>query len=284
MTAQLIDGKAIAADIRREVRARVEARKVRGQRPPALAVILVGADPASEVYVRNKRKGCEEAGILSFAHDLPTHTSQEQLLALIDALNADPVIDGILVQLPLPGHIDAVTVVERIRPDKDVDGFHPYNIGRLAIRMPLLRSCTPRGVITLLEHTGEPFYGREAVVVGASNHVGRPMGLELLLAGCTVTTCHRFTRDLAAHVGRADIVVVAVGKPGLVKGEWIKPGATVIDIGINRTADGRLIGDIEFEPARARAAWITPVPGGVGPMTVATLLQNTLTATEQFHD
>ncbi|MFA7593364.1 MAG: bifunctional methylenetetrahydrofolate dehydrogenase/methenyltetrahydrofolate cyclohydrolase FolD [Thiohalobacteraceae bacterium] len=284
MTAQLIDGKAIAADIRREVRARVEARKVRGQRPPGLAVILVGADPASEVYVRNKRKGCEEAGILSFAHDLPTHTSQEQLLALIDALNADPVIDGILVQLPLPGHIDAVTVVERIRPDKDVDGFHPYNIGRLAIRMPLLRSCTPRGVITLLEHTGEPFYGREAVVVGASNHVGRPMGLELLLAGCTVTTCHRFTRDLAAHVGRADIVVVAVGKPGLVKGEWIKPGATVIDIGINRTADGRLIGDIEFEPARARAAWITPVPGGVGPMTVATLLQNTLTATEQFHD
>ena len=284
MTAQLIDGKAIAADIRREVRARVEARKDHGQRPPGLAVILVGADPASEVYVRNKRKGCEEAGILSFAHDLPTHTSQEQLLALIDALNVDPVIDGILVQLPLPGHIDAVTVVERIRPDKDVDGFHPYNIGRLAIRMPLLRSCTPRGVITLLEHTGEPFYGREAVVVGASNHVGRPMGLELLLAGCTVTTCHRFTRDLAAHVGRADIVVVAVGKPGLVKGEWIKPGATVIDIGINRTADGRLIGDIEFEPARARAAWITPVPGGVGPMTVATLLQNTLTATEQFHD
>jgi methylenetetrahydrofolate dehydrogenase (NADP+)/methenyltetrahydrofolate cyclohydrolase len=284
MTAQLIDGKTIAADIRREVRARVEARAARGQRTPGLAVILVGADPASEVYVRNKRKGCEDAGILSFAHDLPTHTSQDQLLALIDALNADPAIDGILVQLPLPGHIDAETVVERIRPDKDVDGFHPYNIGRLAIRMPLLRSCTPYGVITLLRHTGESFYGREAVVVGASNHVGRPMGLELLLAGCTVTTCHRFTRDLAAHVGRADIVVVAAGKPGLVKGEWIKPGATVIDVGINRTEDGRLVGDVEFEPARERAAWITPVPGGVGPMTVATLLQNTLTATERFHD
>ncbi|MDV3238670.1 MAG: bifunctional methylenetetrahydrofolate dehydrogenase/methenyltetrahydrofolate cyclohydrolase FolD [Gammaproteobacteria bacterium] len=284
MTAQLIDGKTIAADIRREVRARVEARKAGGRRIPGLAVILVGADPASEVYVRNKRRGCEDAGILSFAHDLPTHTSQDQLLALIDALNADPSIDGILVQLPLPGHIDAETVVERIRPDKDVDGFHPYNIGRLAIRMPLLRSCTPYGVITLLQHTGESFYGREAVVVGASNHVGRPMGLELLLAGCTVTTCHRFTRDLAAHVGRADIVVVAAGKPGLVKGEWIKPGATVIDVGINRTEDGRLVGDVEFEPARERAAWITPVPGGVGPMTVATLLQNTLMAAERFHD
>lgn len=284
MTAQLIDGKTIAAGIRREVRGRVEARKARGQRIPGLAVILVSADPASEVYVRNKRRGCEDAGILSFAHDLPTHTSQDQLLALIDALNADPAIDGILVQLPLPGHIDAETVVERIRPDKDVDGFHPYNIGRLAIRMPLLRSCTPYGVITLLQHTGESFYGREAVVVGASNHVGRPMGLELLLAGCTVTTCHRFTRDLAAHVGRADIVVVAAGKPGLVKGEWIKPGATVIDVGINRTEDGRLVGDVEFEPARERAAWITPVPGGVGPMTVATLLQNTLTAAERFHD
>lgn len=284
MTAQLIDGKTIAADIRREVRARVEARKAGGRRIPGLAVILVGADPASEVYVRNKRRGCEDAGILSFAHDLPTHTSQDQVLALIDALNADPSIDGILVQLPLPGHIDAETVVERIRPDKDVDGFHPYNIGRLAIRMPLLRSCTPYGVITLLQHTGESFYGREAVVVGASNHVGRPMGLELLLAGCTVTTCHRFTRDLAAHVGRADIVVVAAGKPGLVKGEWIKPGATVIDVGINRTEDGRLVGDVEFEPARERAAWITPVPGGVGPMTVATLLQNTLMAAERFHD
>lgn len=284
MTAQLIDGKAIAASIRSEVRAQVEARRARGLRTPGLAVVLVGNDPASEVYVRNKRKGCDEAGIHSFAFDLPADTTQTDLLALIDRLNADPQIDGILVQLPLPAHIDTETVVERIRPDKDVDGFHPYNIGRLAIRMPTLRSCTPYGVITLLKHTGEPFYGREAVVVGASNHVGRPMGLELLLAGSTVTTCHRFTADLAAHVRAADILVVAAGKPGLVRGEWVKPGATVIDVGINRTADGRLVGDVEFEPARERAAWITPVPGGVGPMTVATLLQNTLLAAERFHD
>ncbi|MFN2308919.1 MAG: bifunctional methylenetetrahydrofolate dehydrogenase/methenyltetrahydrofolate cyclohydrolase FolD [Gammaproteobacteria bacterium] len=284
MTAQLIDGKAIAAELRDTVRVQVKARVTRGLRTPGLAVILVGADPASEVYVRNKRKACEAAGIHSFAHDLPAETAQDQVLALIDRLNADPQVDGILVQLPLPAHIDAETVVERIRPDKDVDGFHPYNIGRLAIRLPLLRPCTPYGVITLLRHIGETFYGREAVVVGASNHVGRPMGLELLLAGSTVTTCHRFTQDLATQVGRADILVVAVGKPGLVRGTWIKPGATVVDVGINRSEDGRLIGDIEFEPARERAAWITPVPGGVGPMTVATLLQNTLLAAERFHD
>lgn len=284
MTAQLIDGKTIAAQIRRDIRDRVDSRVALGMRVPGLAVILVGKDPASEVYVRNKRKGCEDAGIHSVAHDLPAETRQEELLTLIDTLNADAQVDGILVQLPLPAHIDAETVVERIRPDKDVDGFHPYNIGRLAIRMPLLRSCTPFGVITLLNSIGETFYGREAVVVGASNHVGRPMGLELLLAGCTVTTCHRFTKDLAAHVGRADILVVAAGKPGLVRGEWIKSGATVIDVGINRTADGQLVGDVEFIPARERAAWITPVPGGVGPMTVATLLQNTLMAVEQFHD
>ena len=284
MTAQLIDGKTIAAEIRRDLRRRVEARIARGLRAPGLAVILVGDNAASEVYVRNKRKGCEEAGIISSAHDLPTETQQDDLLALIDALNADLHIDGILVQLPLPAHIDAQTVVERIRPDKDVDGFHPYNIGRLAIRMPQLRSCTPYGVITLLRHIGENFYGREAVVVGASNHVGRPMGLELLLAGSTVTTCHRFTSDLAAHVAQADILVVAAGKPGLVKGEWIKPGATVVDVGINRTAEGGLVGDVDFAAACQRAAWITPVPGGVGPMTVAILLQNTLLAAEQFHD
>lgn len=284
MTAQLIDGKTIAANIRRELRGRVDARTAQGLRAPGLAVILVGDNPASEVYVRNKRKGCEDAGIVSSAHDLPTETRQDELLALIDALNADSSIDGILVQLPLPAHIDAQTVVERIRPDKDVDGFHPYNIGRLAIRMPMLRSCTPYGVITLLKKIGEEFYGREAVVVGASNHVGRPMGLELLLAGSTVTTCHRFTKDLATHVGHADILVVAAGKPGLVKGEWVKPGATVIDVGINRTAEGQLVGDVEFATACERAAWITPVPGGVGPMTVAILLQNTLLAAEQFHD
>lgn len=280
MAAKLIDGKAIAASLRQDVGQRIEQRVSQGLRRPGLAVILVGEDPASQVYVRNKRKACEEAGVLSRSHDLPADTDQDTLLKLIEELNTDPAIDGILVQLPLPEHIDTETVIEHIRPDKDVDGFHPYNLGRLAVRMPVLRPCTPFGVMTLLRHIGENFYGREAVVVGASNHVGRPMGLELLLAGATVTTCHRFTRDLAQHVGQADILVVAVGKPGLVKGKWVKPGATVIDVGINRTAEGRLVGDVEFEPAAERAAWITPVPGGVGPMTVATLLQNTLAAAE----
>ena len=283
MSAQIIDGKAIAAEVRNHVRGQVAARVAAGKRPPGLAVILVGQDPASEVYVRNKRRACEEVGIVSFAHDLPETVSQDDLLALIEDLNRDERVDGILVQLPLPMHIDTETVIETIRPDKDVDGFHPYNVGRLALRVPVLRPCTPRGVMSLLESTGQPIRGQDAVVVGASNHVGRPMGLELLLAGCTVTTCHRFTRDLPAHVARADIVVVAVGKPGIVRGDWIKPGAVVIDVGINRTEDGRLIGDVEFESARERAGWITPVPGGVGPMTVATLLQNTLEAAEQFH-
>ncbi len=281
MTANIIDGKAIAAGLRDNIRQQVEARLQQGRRAPELAVILVGQDPASEVYVRNKRKACEDTGIISRAHDLPADTSQQALLELIDQLNAEANVDGILVQLPLPAHIDSETVIERIHPDKDVDGFHPYNIGRLALRMPVLRPCTPRGVITLLESTGEPLRGRDAVIVGASNIVGRPMGLELLLAGCTVTTCHRFTRDLAAKVRQAEILIVAVGKPGIVKGGWIKPGATVIDVGINRTEDGRLIGDIEFDTACERAGWITPVPGGVGPMTVATLLQNTLEAAER---
>ena len=283
MTAQIIDGKAIAAEVRAGVARRIEARLAQGLRRPGLAVVLVGEDPASQVYVRNKRRACDEAGLLSKSWDLPADTTQQQLLELIDALNADPEIDGILVQLPLPAHIDTTAVVERIRPDKDVDGFHPYNIGRLAVRMPVLRPCTPAGVMTLLRAIEEPFHGREAVVVGASNHVGRPMGLELLLAGATVTTCHRFTRDLAAHVAAADILVVAVGKPELVRGEWVKPGATVIDVGINRQPDGRLVGDVEFAPAAERAAWITPVPGGVGPMTVATLLENTLHAAEALH-
>lgn len=284
MAAQLIDGKAIAAQVRGEIKSRVDARLAAGKRRPGLAVVLVGNDPASEVYVRNKRRACEEAGITSVGHDLPDTTSQAELLALIDDLNADPTIDGILVQLPLPPHIDTEIVVERIRPDKDVDGFHPYNLGRLALRIPIMRPCTPYGVMTLLREIDESFYGRQAVVVGASNHVGRPMGLELLLAGCTVTTCHRFTQNLDWHVGQADILVVAVGKPGMVQGEWIKPGATVIDVGINRTDAGKLIGDVVFETARERASWITPVPGGVGPMTVATLLQNTLAAAERFHD
>ena len=283
MSAQIIDGKAIAAGIREEVRQAVQRRVDAGLRPPGLAVILVGRDPASEVYVHNKRKACETAGFVSKSFDLPADTREEALLALIDRLNDDPAIDGILVQLPLPGHIDSETVIERIHPDKDVDGFHPYNIGRLTVRLPALRPCTPHGVMTLLRSTGQNLKGMEAVVVGASNIVGRPMSLELLLAGCTVTTCHRFTKDLAGHVARADIVVVAVGKPGLVKGEWIKPGASVIDVGINRDAEGRLFGDVDFDAARHRAGWITPVPGGVGPMTVATLLQNTLYAAEQLH-
>lgn len=284
MSAQIIDGKAIAAHLRQHIKQRVDARVAAGKRIPGLAVILVGQDPASEVYVRNKRKACEEAGLNSYAYDLPDNTPHDKLLALIDALNEDPRVDGILVQLPLPDHIDSETIIERIRPDKDVDGFHPYNVGRLTLRVPVLRPCTPRGVMNLLDSTGEAVKGQDCVVVGASNHVGRPMSLELLLAGCTVTTCHRFTRDLESHVRRADILVVAVGKPGIVKGEWIKPGAVVIDVGINRDADGKLTGDIEFETAKQNAGWITPVPGGVGPMTVATLLQNTVDAADRFHD
>jgi methylenetetrahydrofolate dehydrogenase (NADP+) / methenyltetrahydrofolate cyclohydrolase len=278
MTAQLLDGKTMSDALIAAVADKVAERQVQGLRVPGLAVILVGQDPASSIYVRNKRSACQRAGVHSVSHDLAASTTQAELLALIDAMNADPAIDGILVQMPLPTRIDPETVIERIQPDKDVDGFHPYNIGRLAVRMPTLRPCTPRGVMTLLRATGEDLKGKQAVVVGASNHVGRPMGLELLLAGCTVTTCHRFTKDLKAEVERADIVVVAVGKPGLVKGEWVKPGAMVIDIGINRLPDGRICGDVDFAVAAERAGWITPVPGGVGPMTVATLLENTLEA------
>ena len=280
MTAQILDGKAIAAEVRNGVRARVLERASSGRHVPGLAVLLVGSDHASEVYVRNKRKACEEVGIQSYAQDLPADVSQEGLLAHIDRLNRDPAVNGILVQLPLPEHIDTETVIERIDPDKDVDGFHPYNIGRLAVRLPRLQPCTPRGVMMLLEHTAQPFKGQHALVVGASNIVGRPMALELLLVGATVTVSHRFTADLASHVRSADILVVAAGKPGLVRGEWIKSRAVVIDVGINRTPDGRLVGDVEFDAARERASWITPVPGGVGPMTVATLLQNTLLATQ----
>jgi methylenetetrahydrofolate dehydrogenase (NADP+)/methenyltetrahydrofolate cyclohydrolase len=284
MTAQLIDGKAIAARLRQQIAQRVAERRQQGLRAPGLAVILVGSDPASQVYVSHKRKDCEEVGFLSQAYDLPATTSQDELMALIDRLNDEPSIDGILVQLPLPEHLDASLLLERIRPDKDVDGFHPYNIGRLAQRMPLLRPCTPKGIMTLLQSTGADLYGMHAVVVGASNIVGRPMAMELLLAGCTVTVTHRFTKDLPTHVGQADIVVVAAGKPGLVKGEWIKEGAIVIDVGINRQADGKLIGDVVYETALPRAGWITPVPGGVGPMTRAGLLENTLHAAEHLHN
>ncbi|MCK4705110.1 MAG: bifunctional methylenetetrahydrofolate dehydrogenase/methenyltetrahydrofolate cyclohydrolase FolD, partial [Gammaproteobacteria bacterium] len=273
MPATIIDGKAIASEIREQVKQSVLKRAENGQAAPGLAVVLVGESPASQVYVRKKREACAEAGVLSKAFDLPDNTSESDLLNLIEQLNNDNEVDGILIQLPLPDHIDTTTVLEAIHPDKDVDGFHPYNIGRLAQRMPSLRPCTPHGVIHMLDSIGEKYKGRHAVIVGASNIVGRPMGLELLLAGATVTTCHRFTDDLAAHVARADILVVAVGKPGIVKGEWVKPGATVIDVGINRTAEGKLTGDVDFEAAAEKAAFITPVPGGVGPMTVAMLLR-----------
>jgi methylenetetrahydrofolate dehydrogenase (NADP+)/methenyltetrahydrofolate cyclohydrolase len=247
---------------------------------PGLAVVLVGSDAASSVYVRNKRRACHQVGFRSFDHDLSADTTQAELFALIDRLNADPDVHGILVQSPLPAHIDEDALVDRIDPDKDVDGFQAINVGRLALRRFGLRPCTPRGVMTLLGHTDRPVRGQHAVVVGVSNHVGRPLVLELMIAGCTTTSCHRFTRDLEGFVRQADIVIVAVGKPGLVRGEWIKPGAVVIDVGINRLDDGRLVGDVEFEPAAERASWITPVPGGVGPMTVATLMENTLEAAE----
>jgi methylenetetrahydrofolate dehydrogenase (NADP+)/methenyltetrahydrofolate cyclohydrolase len=281
MSAQIIDGKTIAATLRQDIKQRVENRVSSGQRAPGLAVVLVGADPASQVYVGSKRRACKEVGFLSESYDLPEDTSQDKLLALIDELNENPAIDGILVQLPLPAHIDPEAIIERIHPDKDVDGFHPYNVGRLALRQPVLRPCTPRGIMTLLEHTGLDIKGMDAVIVGASNIVGRPMGLELLLAGSTVTICHRFTRDLESHVRRADLLVVAVGKLGIVDAEWIKPGAIVIDVAMNRTEDGKLVGDVDFEAASQKADWITPVPGGVGPMTVATLLQNTADAADK---
>ena len=283
MSAQLIDGNATAKAMRESIRQRVEARTNAGKRAPGLAVVLVGNDPASEVYVSHKRKDCEQVGIISTAYDLPDTTSQEELINLIDELNGNDKIDGILVQLPLPAGLKSDEILERIDPKKDVDGFHPFNVGRLAQRLPLLRPCTPAGVVDLLDGTGQDITGMHAVIVGASNIVGRPMGLELLLRGCTVTTCHRFTKDLASFVQQADIVVVAVGKPGIVQGEWIKDGAIVIDVGINRLESGKLIGDVDFAAAAERASFITPVPGGVGPMTRAKLLENTLFACEELH-
>ncbi|HIF6098544.1 TPA: bifunctional methylenetetrahydrofolate dehydrogenase/methenyltetrahydrofolate cyclohydrolase FolD [Vibrio parahaemolyticus] len=283
MTAQNIDGTLISQTVRSEVAARVKARVAAGLRAPGLAVVLVGEDPASQVYVGSKRRACEEVGFVSKSFDLPASTSEEELLALIDELNNDNEIDGILVQLPLPAGIDTTHVLERIHPEKDVDGFHPYNVGRLAQRIPKLRSCTPKGIITLLDRYNIELRGRHAVVVGASNIVGRPMTLELLLAGCTTTTCHRFTKDLESHVRQADVVVVAVGKPNFIPGEWIKKGAVVVDVGINRLDSGKLVGDVEYDKARESASFITPVPGGVGPMTVASLIENTMLACEQFH-
>ena len=283
MSAKIIDGKTIAHSIRTEVAAKVQARLAKGLRAPGLAVVLVGEDAASQVYVGSKRRACEEVGFISRSYDLPIDTEQATLLALIDELNDDPSVDGILVQLPLPAHIDSTLVIERIRPDKDVDGFHPYNVGRLAQRIPALRPCTPKGIMTLIRHTGVDTYGLNAVIVGASNIVGRPMTLELLLAGCTTITTHRFTKDLESFIRQADLLVVAVGKPEFIPGEWIKPGAIVIDVGINRLESGKLVGDVAYEKAAERASFITPVPGGVGPMTVASLIENTLEACEQYH-
>jgi methylenetetrahydrofolate dehydrogenase (NADP+) / methenyltetrahydrofolate cyclohydrolase len=282
MSARLLDGKKIADALLGDLQARVTRRTATGLAAPGLAVVLVGDDPASSVYVRNKRRACERVGFRSFDFDLPASTPQAELIALIDRLNADAAVHGILLQLPLPAGIDATAVINHIDPGKDVDGFHAANVGRLALRQLGLRPCTPKGITTLLAHTDRPVRGAEAVVVGVSNHVGRPMALELLIAGCTTTSCHKFTprETLRRHVGQADIVIVAVGRPGIVPGEWIKPGAVVIDVGINRLPDGSLCGDVGFQAARERAAWITPVPGGVGPMTVATLMQNTLEAAE----
>lgn len=283
MSANIIDGKAIAASIRAKLKADVDQLVAEGRRRPGLAVILVGEDPASQIYVKGKRKSCEEIGFVSSAHDLPAETTEEELLALVDKLNADETVDGILVQLPLPKHIDSTKVIERIKPDKDVDGFNPYNVGRLAQRIPVLCPCTPKGIITLINSTGIDLLGKNAVVVGASNIVGRPMTLEFLLAGCTTITTHRFTKDLRSFVEQADVLVVAVGKPNFIPGEWIKPGAVVIDVGINRLPDGKICGDIQFDVAKERASYITPVPGGVGPMTIASLMENTLEAYKLYH-
>jgi methylenetetrahydrofolate dehydrogenase (NADP+)/methenyltetrahydrofolate cyclohydrolase len=280
MTARIIDGKARAERLTAEIRERVTARVAAGKSLPGLAVVLVGDNPASQVYVRNKRRMTEASGMRSFAHDLPATTSQADLLALIDRLNRDPAVNGILVQLPLPQQIDTELVTERIDPLKDVDGFHPYNIGRLVLKRPTLRPCTPYGCMTLLKDTGEDLVGKHAVVIGQSNIVGRPMALELLMERCTVTICHSKTRDLPGLVRQADIVVAGIGKANFVEGDWIKAGAIVIDVGINRGADGKLCGDVDFAAAKERASWITPVPGGVGPMTIATLLANTVRAAE----
>ena len=278
MGAQILDGKAIAADVRAQLKAQVDARLAAGQRAPGLAVVLVGENPASQVYVRNKRKACAEVGFHSELYELPATVSQRELLALVDRLNADAAIDGILVQLPLPAQIDEEAVIERILPTKDVDGFHPYNVGRLSLRMPVLRPCTPKGVMTLLARTGQSLEGLDAVVIGQSNIVGRPMALELLAARCTITVCHSRTKDLADKARAADVLVVAIGRARYVPGDWIKPGALVIDVGMNRDEQGKLCGDVDFVAASERAGWITPVPGGVGPMTIASLLENTLQA------
>jgi methylenetetrahydrofolate dehydrogenase (NADP+) / methenyltetrahydrofolate cyclohydrolase len=276
--ARLIDGKVIAQRLQQQIRAAIGELVSSGHRRPGLAVVLVGNDPASQIYVRKKRQACDEAGLISVAHQLPADTDEATLLALLRTLNADPSLDGILVQLPLPPQLHVRAVIEAIDPAKDIDGFHPYNIGRLLQREPLLRPCTPYGIIKMLQHVGVSLSGLEAVVVGASSSVGRPMALELLLAGATTTVCHTRTRDLESQVRRAELLIAAVGRPQMIPGDWIRPGAVVIDVGMNRLPSGKLVGDVDFAGAVPRASWITPVPGGVGPMTVAMLLSNTLDA------
>ena len=280
MPAKRLDGSAIARHLRDGIAERVRERVGCGLNRPGLAVLLVGDDPGSEIYVRLKRKDCHEVGFVENVWHLPADAREEELLARVDELNADPTFDGILVQLPLPDHIDAVHVTESVAAAKDVDGVHPFNMGRLVLREPAIRPCTSKAVMWLLEHTGVGLRGLHATVVGASNHVGRPMGLELLLVGCTVTTVHRFSRFTREHVAHADIVVSATGKAGLITADWVKPGAIVIDVGIVAQANGKVRGDVRYDEVAERAGWITPVPGGVGPMTRAALLDNTLTAAE----
>lgn len=279
MTAKILDGQAIAKQLQQKIFKQIQELIITKKRTPALTVIIVGENAASKIYVNKKRKMCQELGILSHNYDLPEAVSEAELLNLINKLNNDMAIDGILIQLPLPSHIDKNNILESIKPDKDVDGFHPYNIGRLLTGSPLMRPCTPKGIMTLLQATGVELSGQHAVIIGASNIVGKPMALELINQHCTVTICNSATKNLAGLVKQADIIIAAAGHPCLIKGDWIKSGAIVIDVGINRLPDGRLVGDVDFAAAKLRASWITPVPGGVGPMTVMTLMENTLYAT-----
>ncbi|WP_019217139.1 bifunctional methylenetetrahydrofolate dehydrogenase/methenyltetrahydrofolate cyclohydrolase FolD [Legionella tunisiensis] len=283
MTASLLDGKLVAAQYKREIKALVQARQTKGLRAPGLAVVLVGDDPASGIYVANKRKACLEVGINSYAYDLPENTTETALLNLIEELNQSPEVDGILVQLPLPEGIDSNKIIECINPAKDVDGFHPYNVGRLAQRNPLLRPCTPYGIINLLKFYRIPLSGKHTVVIGASNIVGRPMAMEFLLAGATVTICHRFTQHLEQYVKIADLIVVAAGVLDVINVDWLNAQQVIIDVGIHRLADNTIRGDVDFKRAKDKVAWITPVPGGVGPMTITTLLQNTVNAANQLN-
>jgi methylenetetrahydrofolate dehydrogenase (NADP+)/methenyltetrahydrofolate cyclohydrolase len=283
MVAKIIDGLAVSKQLQHDIAQAVKLRLNKGLRAPGLAVVIVGENPASKIYVGKKRKMCQELGMISKDFNLPDTAAESELLRIINELNNDATIDGILIQLPLPKHIDSTKVLETIRPDKDVDGFHPYNVGRLSIGQPVLRPCTPKGMVTLLKSTGVEIKGLDAVVIGASNIVGKPMAMELINARCTVTVCRSTTRYLPTVVRRADIIVAATGVPQMVKGDWVKEGAIILDVGINKLPDGKLVGDVDFEAAKLRASWITPVSGGVGPMTVATLMENTLYAANELH-